>query len=313
MQVDPEHPPGAPLQAAEGSDPRRLALAAASRWLMAGRPKDARGRLGPALAEAPGDYEVRSLAAWCALALEDWAEAEEHALAARAADPGSAEAAALLARALEGAERWGEAETHWIEAIRLDPESAEHWSGYGHLMLDMGEYSKARRLYRRALEFQPGSTEALAGLAFANLARFRGRKARHFADLAMELGPAHGHAVAAMAGAMYLNGRPFEALRLVRQLLAEFPENRAIEKYFLELDRNCRWLLWPKYVSDLFVARLPGGVFTLWGIVYLAVSFSGPEYREWKLPLGTGWVLFVLYTWVADPLGKLWVRWVPPR
>lgn len=114
---------------------------------------------------------------------------------------------------------------------------------------------------------------------------------------------------------MLLAGRPFQARRLLRDALRLDPTSKELESAWLEADRCCRWLYLPAYYFGLLSERLPGKQFLVWaifvGFLMTARQLQWPS-QTWA-PVALVYLAFCIYTWIADPLVKLWTKLVPPR
>ena len=61
--------------------------------------------------------------------------------------------------------------------------------------------------------------------------------------------------------------------------------------------------------------RLPGGWITLW-VAVIAIVRLVPDTvisRGAKASIAVTYLAYCIYTWVAEPLARLWVRLFPPR
>jgi hypothetical protein len=69
------------------------------------------------------------------------------------------------------------------------------------------------------------------------------------------------------------------------------------------------------YYWSLVTDRLPGKQFAVWGL-FLVFVFGGPRIGISPSVVGAvalAYLALCIYTWIATPLVKLWIRIVPPR
>jgi tetratricopeptide (TPR) repeat protein len=277
------------------------ALALAERYLEIGRPGDALAAL--ARANADDDPELFHLLRAEALLLDDrLAAAIEATEEGLAAEP---ESIPLLVIKAGGHERLGQlaaAETALLAALRQLPEEPSLLCRYGRLVARGGHLDKARRLLAEAQRLEPDSGEAarlallidhLAGDDLAAAAASR----KLLAD-----DPEDTHAMAMLGLSLLERGEHGAARRVVMPAAALEPEHLG------ELAREARlrahplmWPLWP-------VVRF-GGV-AMWfvgvGAIFVARTIGDGEL---VLPVALTYLLWCVYTWVAPPLLRRYLRW----
>ena len=126
-----------------GLDPVAGALASARSALRTGEPGRALRLLAEALAEVPGEPEIRLLLARAHNELGHGAEALAALEPALAALPGSPRLLTEKGRALAALDRAPEAEAAWREALRLYPRGGEARLRLGELLLEAGRLEEA--------------------------------------------------------------------------------------------------------------------------------------------------------------------------
>ncbi|HEX6810451.1 MAG TPA: tetratricopeptide repeat protein [Planctomycetota bacterium] len=215
-----------------------------------------------------------------------------------------------------------EAEQCLIDALKQDPEDAHAWLQYGRLMSRVGRFAKARELLERARSLDPEDSDTLQLLAEIERDEERSlqsqsagdRRAAAASKKALAQAPDDPGALVEHALSCLASGRPFTARRLLREALAAHP-SEGLESAWLEADKVCRWTFQPVYWLNVLARRLPGGTSTLWivfagyGIVLRTMKVQSPLAF---VPL-VAFVVLALYSWVADPVTRLWIRMVPSR
>ena len=215
-----------------------------------------------------------------------------------------------------------EAEQCFLDALRNDPEHHYAWQQYAKLMARVGRFDKARALVARALALEPEDADTLSLLAEierddeAGLRpRARGdRRAESASRAALQKAPDDPSQLIEHALSCLARGRPFTARRLLREALAAAP-SEPLEQAWLEADKVCRWTFQPVYWLVVLGRKLPGGMSTMW------VAFVGSGvvlcWLEVNSMLAFVPMLVIaylsLYSWIAEPVTRLWIRLVPPR
>jgi len=146
-----------------------------------------------ALANDPQDSRAATLAAWCAVGLEQWQKANTFARQALALAPANDQAHAALAVVADHERRFEDAERHIAAAIEHAPEHYLHRVTRGYIWV-------------RAGRVEEGITSARQGL---------------------EQNPESGAAALALASFYRLNEEPELAARYAQKALATEPENAA--------------------------------------------------------------------------------------
>jgi tetratricopeptide (TPR) repeat protein len=218
--------------------------------------------------------------------------------------------------------RHRESEQCFVDALRNDPEHAFAWQQYGKLMARVGRFDKARELVARARALDPEDADTLSLLAEIERNEESGLRPQAKADRRAEsasraaLGKAPDDPTQLVEHALscLTRGRPFTARRLLREALAAQP-SEGLEQAWLEADKVCRWTFQPVYWLNIVSRLLPGGATTLW----MGFAGYGVLIRSLKVESPLAFVpvaIFVplaLYSWIAEPVTKLWIRFVPPR
>lgn len=295
--------------------PAELAREKARHFISVGRHELARRELESALGFEPQNPLLYFELARALLGLEDLEGAEEATRRAIELAPEWAVPYGLLGSLRMDQGRHVEAERDFLAALRLDPQAAWLYELYGRLMTRTRHFEKAEKLLRRALELDPESSGAHAALAFLMAQQNRGERARAHGRQGLGLAPDEDHSHAALASAYVRSGRPFKARRHMREALRLDPSDEDLEQGFLEIDRCCRLVYLPMYHYSLLLDRIPGKQFTVWGVfvaAYLGMRSAGVS-DAIVLPVALGYAGFCIYTWLSEPLVRLWVKLFPPR
>lgn len=267
------------------------------------------------LAHHPNSDLLHGMLAICLVNLDRYAGARESAREALKHDPECLNAFFVLARCDIEEDIFSSAELHLLEGLKIDPVNPNLLTEYARLMMVTDHLRKAQKLTEVALQIDPEDSDALSlrGLIQARRSVLTDSDEDKKRSLA---GDPDSAIVQARAGSASLQaGRPFRARRYLREALRLDPSNESIEELFIEADRYCRWIGLPYYYWGLLVSRIPGRQFTVYAVLILGsglLAESGINKNYSAIPFFL-YLLFVVYTWVAEPLMKLWTRWRPPR
>jgi len=271
----------------------------------------------------PDDPDLGFHMAIALYGLERLDEAEAVAREAVGNDPdGTSGALVFLGVLLMDRGRHRESEQCFLDALRSDPEHHYAWQQYGRLMARVGRFDKARELLQRARSLDPEDADTLSLLATVERDAEAGlrpqavgdRRAEQASHAALRKAPDDPSQLVAHAMSCLAGGRPFTARRLLREALAAAP-SEPMERAWLEADKVCRWTFQPVYWLGFLSRKLPGGGTALW----MLVAGYGVAIRTMKVanPLAfvpvAVFVCIALYSWIAEPVTKLWIRLVPPR
>lgn len=308
-----EDPPRLP--GLEALDPADRALDRARHYRSVQRFELAEKEVAQALALRPADANVHCELGLTRIAAGRWAEASEPLIQAVSLAPEWAQPVGLLAavRLREG--RYPESEKLHLEALRLDPEWPFAFESYGDLMRVTGHLDKARKLYERCLALDPERAQAASMLALVHSEQERKIPALHRASEGLALAPEDSFSHVSRGAALLDHGHPFQARRALREALRLDPTDPEVEELWLRADKSCRIVYLPFYHWTRVVRRLPGRQFFVWGVFIALVMLArtSPLLEASMGAIAIVYILFCLYTWVAEPLAGLWIRIVPPR
>jgi|GEM_PF-1630321 len=294
---------------------RERALEKVARLLEIERHADAERELRQLLAVQPHDADVLSLLSRVELEQGREEEAKETAYAALAID---AQCVDALSAAAEAHFQLGEnsrAEKMLIEALGLEPMNHGLWLDYARLTFKAGQLDKAKRLCERTLAIEPGAMGAHQLLSLIASERKAHREAHTHGDLALGRVPDAVSTHVVKGSACLRSGRPFGARRHFRAALRIDPTDDDVREMLVEADRCCRVFYLPAYYFGLVVDRLPGGPFALWGAFVLSMavlSSVGADPRVIAVVV-VGYPALCVYTWIASPITRLWMKIVPTR
>lgn len=307
-QTTHAHEPSAP-------DPLERATHLASHYNSVGRYAEAEQEAVRGLALAPEDLRLHVELARSLIGRERWVDADRALEQLIALAPDHAVGFNLLCVVRTQQGRYAEAEKAVLEALRLEPEWASPYEVYGDLMRRTSHLDKAKKLYERARALNPEDPDLPSKIAFVETQQNRIGPAYSAAAAGLALGPAAALAHASRGNAHLAGGRPFRARADFREALRIDPSNAALEEAWLTADTACRIVYLPMYYWSLVIDRLPGKQFFVWAL-FIAFTFGGRALGLPPMLVGTialGYIALCVYTWVATPIVKLWLRIVPPK
>jgi tetratricopeptide (TPR) repeat protein len=271
--------------------------------------------LRQALLYAPEDPYLHFLLGRALDGLGRTLEAEEEAQTAMRLDPESVLGVLLLGKLRMDQGRHQEAEQLWLDALRLDPTEPILYLNYALLMRKTGHLDKAERLLQRCLVLDPENAHAHGTLALILAEKNQKAGATRHGERGLSLDPDRDVSHVQLGITYLQTGHPFKARYHLREALRLDPRDRAIEETYLLADRATRAVYLPFYFWSLWVDRIPGKQFAVWGayVVLISVLRSSPVPKDVVSVLSVTYLAFMIYTWVATPLVKLWVRIRPPQ
>lgn len=290
------------------------ALLRAVRFNEVGRHDLAERALSEGLAQSPDDPRLHAELARTCLLKKDYPEAERVARGALAFDPANIVATSVLGGALIGLGRHAEAERVLLRGLQFDPNEPDLLVQYGALLYRAGHLVKAQQVIRRAIELEPENSDAHNLLTLILAESGDRRSAVGQGGRGISLDPAAGASHLTMGIALLQGGHPYRARRHLREALRIDPTDETAE-LFDNVDTFCRPPGIVFYWWGLLVDRLPGKQFALWiaFLVFLSVAPALHVPRDATTVIMVCYVSLALYTWIAWPLARLWVRIFPAR
>ncbi len=307
-QTSQENAPGAP-------DPLERAARLAGHFNGLGRFAEAEREAVRGLALAPDDLVLHVELARSFLGRERWDEADTALQNLLAIAPDFPVAFNLLCIVRSAQGRYGEAEKAVLEALRLDPQWASPYEVYGDLMRRTSHLAKAKRLYERARALNPEDPDLPSKIALVETQMDRIGPAHAAAAAGLALGPAEALAHASRGSAHLAGGHPFRARADFREALRLDPTNESFEEVFLLADTACRIVYLPMYYWSLVTDKLPGKQFAVWGL-FIAFTLGASKlglHMNVVAIVAFAYITLCVYTWIATPLVKVWMRIVPPK
>ena len=145
------------------------------------------------------------------------------------------------------------------------------------------------------------------------VAQAKGQSAHEAGEQGLRLAPDHEVSHLSLGISYYQRGRPLKARKHLREALRINPGDHNTAETFREFDLSTRWIGLPFYYWSWLCEKIPGGPFAIWGLFIIstvAMDRMGVP-TNIKTVVILSYVAFAIYTWIATPLTKLWVRWRP--
>ncbi|QDU85234.1 Tetratricopeptide repeat protein [Planctomycetes bacterium Pla163] len=285
------------------------------RLLEIGRFAESEREIRGLLADHPYNAELHAALAYVLFQSEKFDDARRAALDALGVDAENVRARIVIAQLHEHSGEHSQAEKTLLEALAIDPMDAEVIFRYALLTYRAGQLDKAQRLSERALAIAPGLVSAHQLLSAIATERHKSGAAHAHSDISLHFAPDEDSSHWAKGHVCLSTGRPFAARRHFREVLRHAPGDQAALEALVEADRCCRLIYLPAYYIGLVLDRVPGGPFVLWG-GFLVVSAG---MRSLDVPdhvrgfVSFGYLGLCIYTWLARPLVKLWMKIVPTK
>lgn len=272
-------------------------------------------QLRQALAAEPDDAFAHALLGLCLAHQEKFAEAEQEATRAVHLAPDLAYAHYAVASVLHDRRELVRALGAIEEAVRLEPEDPDYHAVRAQVRYQQRDWKGALDSAEQALAFDPQHIAAnnLRAMALTQL----GRRAEAGATLDANLAraPEDPWSHANKGWTLLHAGDRAGAQHHFREALRLDPDNEHARLGIMEAIKAgnpiyslmLRWFLWMQRLSPM----------AQWGVVlggYFGsrmlgdVSRSHPQWSPWILPIQIVYILFVLLTWLARPLGDLLLR-----
>ena len=285
---------------------RNSAIRMAEHFESTGQLGRAKDQLLEALATDPENTEIHCKLGYVLLLLEKPHEARRHARTVLAADGENIQALALMGGIHSELGENREAEKFYLSALRLAPHDPVLLRLYGRLMFRVDEHQKAHDLFLASLELDPNDEITTGLLSLVQMELGKGSDARHLSEKNISNAPEEAFAHLTMAATHYQSGRIWTAKRHAREALRLDPNEEASAKLYIEIDRSSRLIGLPYYYWSLLLEKIPGGPFAVWiGFVVMIKVLPQSPAVTW---IAGAYILFVIYTWLAQPLMKLWTK-----
>lgn len=263
----------------------------------------------------PNDPRPHALLALCLTERKKYEEATSEARTAIGYGPDLPFTHYALAQVYRARNRPDEARNAIAEAIRLDPEDADHFALLAAIEMQRRDWRAALQAADKGLAIDPEHTQSAGLRAMALVQLGRKDEAHATIDGTLSRAPEDDLAHANKGWALLHQGRPREAMDSFREALRIDPENewarqgmvqalkarhlfyRVLLAYFLWMSRLSHKAQWGVIIGIYFLPRM-----------LRSVAEHNPALRIVIYPVVGLLALFVLMTWIADPLFNLVLR-----
>ncbi|MEW6235401.1 MAG: tetratricopeptide repeat protein [Candidatus Omnitrophota bacterium] len=286
------------------------------------RPEAAIDELQAALAEDPQSAEAECLMALAYAMLANYPIAELHVRNALTLDPDNAYSHYVYGMILQDSQRDGGAEREYLRAIHLLPVCADFHAAYAWLLYRNGQMDKAKKIARNALRFDPENVEALRLLGHLNMEEFDVDVAQATFQRALAINPESSGSHAGMGMAYLHRNQADKAAIELRESLRLEPNNPYAQELYLQSVKSRHRLYYLFWRWSLSLKRLGRTkafflIFGLWILINAITTMRQkmPEFFD-RHPLADTavlilvvlYILFCIYTWIADPLFNFCAR-----
>jgi len=279
------------------------------------RRQEAEANLRQALAEEPNHASAHALLAICLSDDEEHADARREAEAAIGLMPNTAFGHYALAYVFFNRNRFEEAGRAVEAAIQLDPAEADYYSLLANVRLQQKKWGDALDAADRGLAHDAENVGCanLRATALIKLGRKKEAEATVEATLARDPEDATSHAT--MGWTLLERNQPREALEHFREALRLDPDMKwaqagivaGLKARYRLYGLMLRYFLWMSKLSGRMQwGVILGGFFGM--RVLRGLAQSTPAIGAWIWPIVVVYVVFVLLTWLADPLFNLLLR-----
>ncbi len=284
-------------------------LTIARHYLAVGQPARALAALDGLAGDALNDTLVSALRGQALYELDRYDEAAAIARAGLAHTPESIALLYLLCNCEAQLGDLAAAERAILSALRLDPEDPDLLCRYAHLVAMAGQLAKAERLVDEAARLDPDApavARARVALAYVRADdRAVDRQSRQL--LMADPDDDYGHRMLGVA--MANTGQMAPAARHLGVAVRLDPTDRELAEAARESRLWAHPLLWPLRPLNSFS---PARVYIWLGMIALVFVLLALGY-DWApgliLVLVLVYCVFCVYSWVAPPLLRLWLRW----
>lgn len=264
------------------------------------------------LAQFPNDSSAHACLGLCLLELKNYADAEAEARLATTLAPDSWFAHRSLAWVLFGRRRFADALQTVREALALNPNDADSYALRARILMHSLQFDQALVAVNKALELDPSNPDCANVRATILHATGRANEARAEAERSLSLNPENPHTHIVHGTILIDKGRAEEALAGFKEALRVNPENDAAREGLGAALRARSWFFGRiyryKYWSEntSLAAKIAIAIATL-AVLYWIIHFV-PALRFTAPLFVFGWFALMLFTWVADPVATLVLR-----
>lgn len=271
--------------------------------------REAIPQINKVLSAEPDDAHARGMLAQCLMASGKPKEARREAERAIADDPEDDYLHYVYGIICFETDDLRKAEEAVREALRLDPADANY---YGALALILGRRARWREsleVAKAGLEHNPAEVNCLNARTQALSVLGRKSEARDAIKEALQENSEESHTHTHAGYAMLRQGQVREATDHFKEALRLEPDNDYARKGMLEALR-ARFPVYRVLISfQTWLARMPQG--TRYAVIFglyigarisRTVAKEVPALTPILLPLGIGYSLFVIFSWVGGPI-----------
>lgn len=271
------------------------------------------------LADEPRDATAHSLLALVMLSDESrWADATDEAKMAVGIEPDAPLSHYALSVCLVTRHHYAEAEDAAREALRLDPYDVDAYSVLAKSHLGRENYQAALDAAEQGLSIDPEDSDCgnLRSILLERLGR--GDEAIESAKRNLARDPDSAYAHSALGWTQLNNGRHQEAQVAFREALRLNPHDEMARQGLIQAMNNRSFVF--RIVHKFYVAmsRLNskaafGLIFGAWILMQVLSRLAAniPALGPLILPILIVYVLFVVLTWIANPLFNTFLRFHP--
>jgi Tfp pilus assembly protein PilF len=282
----------------------------------------AKDLLQQALAENPENSEAESLLAY-ALLTEGFLEpAEFHIKNALHNDPHNPHFHYLYSIICRQAHKEIQAEEEILTAIRTAPDEADYHAEYSMLLFKNGQLDKAIQIAKNALSLDPYNETAMLVLGLKGIENYEINEAQSVFRQQLKNNPSSVHAHAGMAHTYLYQNNPKEAGNEAKLALQLDPNDEQAQEIYLSSLKARNPIYWLFWRWTLLCTRM-GGTYSIMLIIGIWAFVNGigtfrrsyPTLFEQNPALDTGltvfftsYIIFCIYTWIANPLFSFFAR-----
>jgi tetratricopeptide (TPR) repeat protein len=287
----------------------------ASLLLSQRRYADAERELHAALLHTPNDGRLHAILALTLRHMDRLEDATREAEQAIGLAPDLPLAHYAHGEVMSARNRHEQAEASARQAVALDPMSADHWCLLAAIQFDLRRWQNALDAAESGLEVEPDhdGCSNIRAMALVQLGR-KDEAARSIEGM-LARDPENAVSHANQGWTCLHQGNPDKALEHFREALRLDPTQdwaragmvealkarhliyRLILRYFLWMSRLGRGAQWGLVIGGFVGQRL-----------LVSLSRSNPALRPFVLPIIVAYLLFVLLSWLADPMFNLMLR-----
>lgn len=290
--------------------------------LECGNYRVAKQMLQQALAQNPESSEAESLLAYVLLSENNLESAEFHIMNALRKDPYNAHYHYIYSIICRMAHKEIQAEEEILTAIKTEPDEGDYHAEYSFLLYKNGQLDKAIKIAKNALALDPYNETAMMVLGLKGVENYELNEAQAVFRHQLKNNPTNANAHAGMAHTYLYQNNIKEAGNEAKLALQIDPTDEQAQNLYLESLKARNPVYWLFWRWTLLCTRI-GGTYSIlliigmWAFVNAMSSFQKyyPALFEQNPALDTGfsvfftlYLVFCVYTWVANPIFSYFAR-----